>query len=197
DPTLNRLVKESFQYVYEDPNHLPNGAESQKWLKVAQDLAAGGMSATDIKFELRRQIRLGKDGLDNTSDPTLNRLVKESFQYVYEDPNHLPNGAESQKWLKVAQDLAANGSSATDIKFELRRQIRLGKDGLDNTSDPTLNRLVEESFRYVLENQYRPTSNREKAEWLKLAQQLRDQGSSATEIQFELRRQIRTSLANR
>jgi hypothetical protein len=69
-------------------------------------------------------LRLVKNGLDKTDDATLNRLVGESFQYVYDDPNHLPTGDERQKFMKVAQDLAAGGSSATEIKFELRRQMR-------------------------------------------------------------------------
>ncbi|MFL5348173.1 MAG: hypothetical protein ACJ8AT_25550, partial [Hyalangium sp.] len=148
---LTRVVDDAFRTVWQGTK-FPTGQERTDLMNMAIDLRNQGQNAPDIQLALTSKVRLAQEGLDKTDDPTLNRLVKESFQYVYEDPNHLPNGTESQKYLKVAQDLAAGGMSATDIKFELRRQIRLVKDGLDKTDDPTLNRLVKESFQYVYED---------------------------------------------
>ena len=196
DERLAKSINDAYTSVWEG-KQFPSGAERTDLMNQAKELRAQGKSALEIQYALAGKLRLAKNGLDKTDDATLNRLVGESFQYVYDDPNHLPTGDERQKFMKVAQDLAAGGSSATEIKFELRRQIRLGKDGLDKTDDPSLQKLVEDSFRYVLENQWRPPTGTESAEWLKLAQQLRTDGNSATDIRFELRRQMRTSLSNR
>jgi hypothetical protein len=79
----------------------------------------------------------------------------------------------------------------------LRTGIQEVAQGLDNTDDPTLLRLIATEFRTSLGDQWRPSSNRETNEWLKLAQQLRDSGNSAREIKMEIRRQVQTSIANR
>ncbi|PTL85397.1 hypothetical protein [Vitiosangium sp. GDMCC 1.1324] len=194
DATLNRLINEAFQRIYAG-KHPPSASERNEMMQEARKMVADGKNAEFIKYGLIDKVRIKSEGLDKTDDATLNRLINEAFQRVYEG-KHPPSAAERNEMMQEARKMVADSQSAETIKYGLIDKVRIKSQGLDKTDDPTLNRLIDEAYRRVLEGA-RPPSSRERTEWLKVARQMAADGQKAETIKYALADQLRIALDNR
>jgi len=194
--TLKGLIENEFKVAYGD-GRSPSQADYAKWMPIAQKMADDKMSAFDIKMALRTQIQTVANGMDNTRPDTLKGLIEYEFKVAYGD-GRSPSQADYAKWMPIAQKMADDKMSATDIKMALRTQIQTVANGLDRTDNDALKNLIEQEFRFSLGNEWRMPTPREAQAWLKIAQELRDKHeASATAIKHEIRRQLQTSISNR
>jgi hypothetical protein len=198
DERLARCINDAYQRVYKGTK-FPTGPQRTAFQNMAVEMRAQGKSAYEIELAIADKLYLEQQGLDNTSDATLNMLVDKAFQSVY---GRAPSSSERTEWMKKAKDLRAEttedgkpAKSAKEIGYALTDALQLNALGLDNTSDDTLNRLVNEAFAKVLEGK-RPPTARERAAWFKFAQDMAQNKKSAKDIKYAIEDGLRTSLYN-
>jgi len=191
--TRDEAFKEAFANVY---GGTPSAAEQTKWMNKAKEMADKGASNYDIKWALIGEMNLAKSGMDNTRPETLKRLVNESLKIA---TGGTPSPAEEAKWLAVADKMAKEGKSATDIKWGVYGEIRNAQEGVqgDPKSPTVLNNMVAEAFKQVMQNNGRQLSGRELSEWMKVATKLAEQGQDAFSIKWSLVGQMSEALTNR
>jgi hypothetical protein len=199
DERLARSINDAYQRVYKGTK-FPTGPQRTEFMNMAIELRKQGKSAYDIELAIADKLYIEQQGLDNTSDETLNKLVDKAFQSVY---NRAPTSAERTEWMQKAKDLRAQkddkgkpAKSAQQIGYDLVDQLALKSQGLDKTDDASLNRIIEDVFRKVLEGK-RPPTSRERSVWLKFAQDLaKDARNTGQTIKYAIEDALRTSLNN-
>ena len=197
DERLTRAILDAYKLVY-GTTKLPTGPERTEWLNKARQMRdTDKLSANDIQNVIAGKLGEIAEGLDNTRPDTLKGLIEYEIKLAYGD-GRTPSQADYAKWMPIAQKMADDKMSATDIKMALRTQIQTVANGLDRTDNDALKNLIEQEFRFSLGNQWRMPTPREAQAWLKIAQELRDKHeASATAIKHEIRRLLQTSISNR
>jgi len=175
----------------------PSQADKDKWLKTAQDMAAAGKGASDIKWELYNQMKAAQSGMDNNGPAVQNKMFLEAYKQVH-GHTATPSPADEAKWMKVANEMAAAGKNPSDIKWDLYAQMQAARAGTSDINAPgALESIVGEAFKQVLRNNPRQPSGREVTEWVKVAERMRTEGKNASDIKWALITQMNDALSNR
>ncbi len=196
DERLLRAIGVAYKNYYGGSQY-PNLAERTELMAFARELRDQGKSATEIEYALTDKVRLKAEGLDNTTDATLNRLIGQAYAGYY-GAGQAPSAALRNELLAYARDLASgeDPKTAEQIKYALADKVRLKAEGLDDTTNDTLNRLITQAYKEVSGG--RLPSPQERAAWLAYARGLADgeKKMSAEQIKFALGDKIRVSFEN-
>ena len=183
-------------------NASPSPAEQEKWNKVAAEMAKEGKSEYNIKWDLVAKMNEAKAGTAPTGGGSVGGEVpKKMFMEAYKQLHGhtaTPSPAEEEKWMKVANEMATAGKSASDIKWDLYAQMQAARAGTSDINAPgALESIVGEAFKQVLRNNPRQPSGREVTEWVKVAERMRTEGKNASDIKWALITQMNDALSNR
>jgi len=174
-------------------------AEQEKWNKVAADMAKEGKSEYNIKWDLVAKMNEAKAGLE--PQPSGGDVAKKMFMEAYKQIHGhtaTPSPADEAKWMKVANEMAAAGKGASDIKWDLYNQMKAAQSPSSDINAPgALESIVGEAFKQVLRNNPRQPSGREVTEWVKVAERMRTEGKNASDIKWALITQMNDALSNR
>jgi hypothetical protein len=162
----------------------PSQADKDKWLKVAQDMAAAGKGASDIKWELYNQMKAAQSGMDNTGPAVQKQMFMEAYKQVF-GHTATPSPADEEKWMKVAADMAKEGKGPSDIKWDLYGQIKAAKEGVVSGAPANTQQAVLDAYKQVNGRNASP-SPAEQEKWNKVAADMAKEGKSEYNIKWDL-----------
>lgn len=195
DERLARCIDDAFKEVF-DGRQFPTGQQRTDLLQFAKEMRARGRCAKEIQGDVTAEVMKIKQGLTDTSPASLNQVIEDNFKSLYEEDAEL-SPAELQKWMDYAKGLAAQGHTDPNyIKQFMLSEMTHDKQGLTNTSDDTLRKIIKDSFGKVLADAPRAPSAKEMDVWLKLAQQMRDAGHDAVVIQGMIEAELSNTFSN-
>ncbi|MFB1481718.1 hypothetical protein [Corallococcus sp. RDP092CA] len=140
---VDRKVSEAYTQI----GRVPSTSERREMVKLAQDLAAEGKNATEIKYAVIEKLRAIQAGTATKPGAAeLRNVAAETFKTTF---GRAPGEGELSRWAAEAQKLADQGMDATSIKYTLPSMMREVRDGLDKTDPAALRGLAKETFKSV------------------------------------------------
>ena len=127
------------------------------------------------------------------TDERLNRCIDDTFRHVYERYDHktpqFPTGQQRTEFMNMAKEMRAQGKSARDIEFAIADKLHLVRQGLGDTSEATVNGLIDKTFEFV-NKMYggvdKAPTPEQRTELQKLAKDMSAQGKNGQDIQYAI-----------
>ncbi len=160
---------------------------------LAKELRTKGATAHEVELAIADKLYLKQQGLDNKAEGTLQRLVNEAFQSIYNRP---PTDAENREWMGKAREWAKDPEkSAKQVGYDIKDNLALKSQGLDKTDDAAIHRWFDEALAKVFEGEGGP-SRRERESWYNFAKELVAKKTEPKDIRLAIIDSLRISQQN-
>ncbi len=196
DERLNRAIDDTFREVYEKYGHttpqFPTGQQRTEFMNMAKEMRAQGKSVRDVEFAIADKLHLIRQGLGDTSDTTVNKLIDQTFEHVskmYGGVAPTPTSEQRTELLKLAKDMSAQGKNGQDIQYAIADKVHSWRRDLGNTSDTKINGLIDKTFEHVSKMYGGLASSptpEQRNELMTLAKKLSGEGKDAQQIEYAI-----------
>jgi len=193
DERLNRAIDHVFKDIYERYNattpRFPTGQQRTDLMNMAKEMRNKGKSAMEIEHAIADKLHLIRQGLDNTTDDTINGLIDKTFEFVnkmYGGVEKAPTPQQRTELMKLAHDMKAKGKGAQDIQHAIADKVHSWRRDLSNTSETKIDQLITKTFEFVAKMYggvaTSPTPE-QRDELMKLGKKLSAEGKDAQQIE--------------
>ncbi|MBN9682596.1 hypothetical protein JYJ93_09180 [Corallococcus sp. NCSPR001] len=190
---LDAVIDQAYKYVYFDDARPTSESEKAAFRELARELSDKGLGGKDLLYGLSEKIRQVKDWGGKPGEPAVIRsAIEKGFDRVFEG-SRKPNAAEYAEFTKMAEDMAKSGSSSKDIMFAVAEKMRARQStgGAPVNSPKVIDDVIDQAYKYVYNNESRPTTEAEKAEYRAMAKELAEKGAAPKDIMFAVAEKVR------